>query len=300
MPVALEIEVEVSKKADQWALFLNANRYINQQEKPDALIINLCSVTFIEPHHVVSLACLIEEYFLSDTEIKFSVCENRSIKYLRELEFFNYWKKGFDRGKHRKTKVGTALCLWKVNAEMVHSYVVYAQRYFQKNFFSGKDLQPLNTALAETFNNILDHAKSQAGGYVFTQYYPQKHLIIISVCDFGKGIADKINEYLQAEENRTIASDSALLLAFKKGFSTKSTPHNRGFGLNTVSSLAKSMRSTLYFISNDAFVGQQITGTLVKGRMENSFPGTQILIRLDTRHLRPLAEEEIIEEENYL
>ncbi len=302
MSTTRTIKVRTSHAIDSWVDFLNTSRVATLDKVPDIVYFDVSDLYFIFPYHVVGLACLIEEYHLKGAQIRFKTSESSGSVYLDRLRFFDYWRANFRRNEYHTTDVGTAFCPWKLDKEMIHAYVINAQKYYHDNYFSGRDLQPLNTALAEIFNNIIDHSKSAVSGYVFTQYYPNASdkRIVLAVCDFGKGIPDTVNNFLKKTEDRTLSNDAALQLAFKKGFSTKSTPSNRGFGLDNIASLVKSLKSTLLFISNNALVRQQKDGKLVKELLSESFPGTQIVIELQTKNLKRLTEEEINDEEFYL
>ena len=293
------IIVKTSRNIEDWVCFLNENRFKYLIKKPKAIELDMLNVRFIEPYHVVSLACLIEEYHLKGVKIHFKNTDSKGAMYLKKLKFFQYWIKGFDRTKHRQTDVGTAFCLWKLHPEMINSYSTLSKNYYQNQFFSERNLQPLNTTLVEIFNNIIDHSKSKVSGYVFTQYYPNKNLITLSVCDFGQGIPQTINKFLKEHNKNELTHGQALIKSFEKGFSTKSTPHNRGFGLDNVFSVVKALKSSLQIISNSGFVEQE-GSILRKIVIKNNFPGTQIVIMLKTKELKPLEIEEISENEFYL
>lgn len=280
-----------------WVTFLNNNRIEALNKIPKVLNVDLTHMDFIAPYHVVSLACLIEEYHLKGIKIKFTKSNTPASSYLKELGFFNYWNEGFDRKKYHPDEVKSSFCLWQLDKEMFHAYVIYAKEYFNRHFFSGMNLEPLNVSLAELFNNVIDHSKSKVGGYVFTQYFQKKSQIVISLCDFGNGIPKTITRYLKRNKDKIVSNEEAMELAFKRGFSTESTPQNRGLGLDNISSIVKTMKSDLLIISNDIYLRQQSDGNFVKTVMKEDFPGTQVVISLNTNYLKPLEEEDIVEEE---
>ncbi len=280
-----------------WVQLINANRFEVLPSKPRSLNIDLTNMNFIAPYHVVSLACLIEEYHMNGVIIKFNQGNNPATDYLDQLGFFDYWKKGFDRKKYHPDKVRTSFCLWQLDIEMFNAYVFQAKDYFNRHFFSDKDLQPLNDSLTELFNNVVDHSESPVRGYVFTQYFPKRNQIIISVCDFGNGIPKTINRFLERTKGKGVSNIAALLMGFKKGFSTESTPSNRGLGLDNIASIVKTMKSELLIISNDVYFKQKHDGSVVKALMPEAFPGTQVVISLNTRHLKPLEVEDIVHAE---
>lgn len=291
------IQVIGYTQVSPWVIFLNNNRVETLDKLPSTLNIDLTHMDFIAPYHVVSLACLIEEFYIQGVKIKFTKSNTPASNYLKELGFFNYWHEGFDRKKYHPDEVKTSLCLWQLHKEMFHAYVIEATKYFNRHFFSGLNLEPLNISLAELFNNVIDHSKSKVDGYVFTQYFQKTDQIIISLCDFGNGIPKTINRYLKKNRGKTVSNEDAMDLAFKKGFSTESTPQNRGLGLNNISSIVKTMKSDLLIISNDICLRQQSNGEFIKKVMKEDFPGTQVVIYINTNYLEPLENEDIVEEE---
>ncbi len=291
------IQVIGHTQISSWVNLLNENRFDKLAELPRTLNIDLTHMYFIAPYHVVSLACLIEEYYMKGVIIRFNKVNNQASRYLDNLGFFNYWEDGFDRKKYHPEEVKTSFCLWQLDKEMFHPYVTYAQAYFTKHFFNGLDLQPLNTSLTELFNNVIDHSKSKVSGYVFTQYYPNKKEFIISLCDFGSGIPNTIIKYLRKTQDKTVTPLEAFDLAFKRGFSTESTPSNRGLGLDNIASIVRSMKSELLIISNNVCFKQQSDGKIVKQTIQEGFRGTQVVIYLKTDNLKPLVVEELVEDE---
>ena len=91
-------------------------------------------------------------------------------------------------------------------------------------------LAPFKTCLSELFNNIADHTRYDIGG-VFSQHFPRGNFptgncIETAVADFGMGIPESVRNV------RAGLSDSqAILLSVQEGFTSLSTPRNRGAGL---------------------------------------------------------------------
>ena len=153
---------------------------------------------------------------------------------------------------------------------------------FEKNFSSDRSFEPLNIALAELFNNIIDHSKSTVSGYTTNQYYPKSNKLKIAVCDFGIGIPNKINEYLVSQGKDKIPSSLALSKAFEIGFSTKSSPRNRGFGLDTLMNIIENSNGSFKVISNDAMLTLEPNQKVELFKLNHSFHGTHFEIILDT------------------
>ncbi len=279
--------------------YLCKNRYCNQVIKPERLIIDFSRVHFIYPYDLVSTSCLIEEYYINGVEIIINEKCNPGVRsYLNNIQFFRYWTLGFDRTRYTKTIINTVLCLWKIDFEMIYPYAQYATSYFQHHF-PDLEISPLNIAITEIFNNINDHSKSPVSGYVTTQYYPNKKELVLSVCDFGISIPTSLNNYLDKQGLPLLSSHEALYHSLQFGVSSKSSPRNKGLGLNSISEIAKSLDTRLLIFSNNAYLQQMndINGKTEyqRGQTPDAFPGTQIVMFFDTSKLEK-REEEITEE----
>ncbi|WP_299819443.1 hypothetical protein [uncultured Pontibacter sp.] len=296
------ILVIVNRGYNIWGEFLQKNRLSTNSEPIGTLAIDFSRTSFMEPHHLVSLACLIEEYHLAGITIKFNPSYNTKFnKYLDDIKFCEYWNPGFNRNNFTRGKISTTLCLWKVSEEMIDSYANQAQQYFEQNYFSGeKDLVALSISLKEVFNNIFNHADSPVDGYVLTQYYPQRGNgeIVTAVCDFGLGIPTKINNYLAANGYEKLKEDKALEQAFTLHFSSKSTPQNKGLGLPNLMSNVESLRGDLHVYSNHACLNHACSKGSEFYVTNKSFSGTLINVNLKTQYLP--QSEEIIDDAEFI
>ena len=89
-------------------------------------------------------------------------------------------------------------------------------------------LTSLKAGLGEVFNNIKDHSTVNVGCSA-SHYDEADDKITICVADFGIGIPGRVREKMQ------LASDqAAIAMACKQGFSTRTTPRNRGAGLHVL------------------------------------------------------------------
>ena len=173
---------------------------------------------------------------------------------------------------------------------MISSYASEAQKYFENNYIQNKNLLPLATSLSELFLNIFDHSKSTITGFCLTQYYPNVGKIKISVCDFGIGIPNSINNYLR-KTNQVILSDTECLKkSFEFLFTTQSTPRNRGRGLDTIKTIIENNKGTLRVISNSAYytIESNIVGYF---NIKESFNGTHFELILDVKNLTEKTED---------
>src|SRR5260370_28669523 len=87
-------------------------------------------------------------------------------------------------------------------------------------------LYAIKVCISELFNNIQDHTIYDIGS-IFIQHFPHEKEVSISVSDFGLGIPQKVREKIP-----DIIDSNAIIQAVQEGFTTKSSPANKGVGLN--------------------------------------------------------------------
>ncbi len=283
-----DLKIETTTKKNLWIKFVNDNRF---KQGIQELTLDFSSCQFIEPFHIVLLACLIEEYFQNGVVITFRIGDNHALnEYLANIQFWGYWNPGVDRSSFRQTSKITNLCLWKFVPTRLSPYVDYAKRYFEDNYLKDKSFDPLYICLAELFNNIVDHSKSPVSGFTTSQFYPRLNKLRIAVCDFGTGIPTAVNTFLSAANKSQIQESAALEWAFQKGFSTKSTPQNRGFGLDNLWAIVKSCNGTLRVVSNAAMMISDVEGTKFFA-LKHCFIGSHFEVVLDTSTFEEREEE---------
>lgn len=294
----LTIEVIPFNKIDDHIKWINKYRFnrLNKRDFPARFIeISFEKARNLKPYHITSLACLVFEYLQNGYRYKITNTSNEVEKYLRSFHFHNLKCSpefnDFPPPSDRKT-----LPLWLIDQTAINLYPDHAKKYFENNHFIGKDLFALGVSLSELLNNIFDHSKSKIPGYTFTQYNSTSNRIITSLCDFGIGIPRNIKNFLKKNNRDTITSIEALKLSLENRFTTKSKPHNRGFGLETVIQNVKSLNGKLIIISNDVnYVLFPNNNEAKTYHFNHSFPGTLIVIMLDTRYLNVKEEEDYTE-----
>lgn len=269
--------VPSSQQAEDWFRFVKES--IKHTENVDNLIVDFNKVRFLETDDFVILACLIESFYINECNVSFVGGTDRFNNHLYNIRFKEYWKDDFDRAKFTLSHNQTTLCLWKISKNMIYSYSMYARQYFEK-FTKNKDLIPMSSNMDEVFNNIFDHAQSEVTGYIITQYYPKNNKLSFSVCDFGVGIPTSI-ENADLDNNEKYEDWKAILKSLEKGFSIKSTPRNRGFGLNNLLELTESSNGILQIISNDGLVLKKAGEVYKAGDVNFNFKGTLVKVEID-------------------
>jgi hypothetical protein len=260
--------------------------------------LDFSSSRFLKPYHIAPLACLIHEYKLRDFKIKIENIPEEIKLYLQSFSFDQFCISRNDSNttlpSDRKT-----FPLWHIEESRKDFYIIEVQRYFENNHFKGQNLLVLGSSLAELMNNIFDHAKSKIPGYTFTQYNTRSNEIVTCVCDFGIGMPTAVNNFLSTNGLPKLQNNQALIKALESKFSTQSKPHNRGFGWHTIFSSLKSLSGRLLLISNNALYLLHHDGTIKSQILKSNFPGTLVVIYLDTKNL-PEKEQEISDELQFL
>jgi hypothetical protein len=198
---------------------------------------------------------------------------------------FDQFCKSLENDTFRVSNDKKTFPLWLISEAKKEFYTIEVQKYLENNHFGSQDLFVLGSSLAELMNNIFDHSKSKIPGYTFTQYNTRSETIVTCVCDFGIGIPTSVNNYLKKVGEHAMDDDEALKRAFKLRFSTLTKPHNRGFGYDNIFNSISAMNGKLHIVSNHALFVMHDNGKIISHLMDMNFPGTLVVITLNTHHL---------------
>jgi hypothetical protein len=269
-----------------------AHQALSLSERPSELVIDVSACTWLTPGHLVALACLVEAYYVRRIPVKMDViADNEVHDYLRAIRFFDYWTSGFNRRTYTDNELDTNLCLWQIDGSMIDDYARRAQQYFAQQHLPDKNLDVLRLNWVELFNNVCDHASSPVQGYCFTQHYPNRRQLVTAVCDFGIGIPTSINSLWQKQQKPRLADTDALRAALRKRVTTRSTPRNRGFGLDSLTTSLRALGGELTIVSNFAKLQQFPDGTVNVQPQTDYFQGTLLIVTLNTSSLPPVEQE---------
>ena len=93
-----KIIIPSANERKKWSDFLRINSYT---ANVSVLIVDFSSCNFLEPSHIVQIACLIEQYYQKEVEISFIESKNPILRnYLSNINFLNYWTPNFEIGRH--------------------------------------------------------------------------------------------------------------------------------------------------------------------------------------------------------
>lgn len=274
--------------AETLVKWINNSRYknLNVRNKPGKLLqIDFRNMKNIKPYHITPLACMIHEYLTKGYKIKLINQSDRVKKYMDSFNFNQFCEEDIEANNFPTPRYADTFPLWRIEENASSLYPNKVQTYFERNQFSGKDLFELGNALGELMNNIFDHSECKIPGFTFTQFDRKKE-IITSVCDFGVSIPSKINRYLSNNGMEKLSSVECIKKALENEFSTKSTPRNKGLGLNTILTSVNRLGGKTLIISGKALFRSHSANVIESKELEESFPGCLIVIYLNTENLR--------------
>lgn len=277
-------------------LLLQAVLDENLEPKAHKIELDLNPLDFIEPVGVTVL-CNILQWLWIVKGVNFTIhCDKsaRTIKYLDDSGFFNLHLG--DPLSPTAAVRDTTVPLELVSFEHSHQYINDRfSGWLQNRLKMNKDsIASILMAISEIFINIQDHS-GQKIGCIFAQHYPNINQIKIAISDFGIGIPTAVRrEYTASSDNE------AILKAVEMGFSTRSTPQNRGVGLPTlIANVVKNNGGSIAIHSGQGAVEFSLTGgkiqpksMVIPGNFEIFYPGTLFSIILRTDTIEQVAAEE--------
>lgn len=273
-----------------YELFQNV---INQDRLPVAKEINFIFSTlkFIKPVGVTVLGNISSWLLANGVRVTYTWPPylNDAMQFLDDSQYFKAYLKETIRPNASVRSTTVPLKLVTVDASYQWSEQV-------SHWLAGKinvtitSLANITMCLHEIFNNISDHS-TQSIGSAFIQHYPRKDEVSIAISDFGVGIPFNI------QNNEPFLNDAqALERAVQHGFSTKSTPRNRGAGLHTlIYNVVMNNRGCVYIHSNYGILECRPGDNEIEYISKLSpvlYPGTLIEVNLRTDTIENIVEDE--------
>jgi hypothetical protein len=225
--------------------------------------------------------------------------------YLQSIGFLDRWNSSqTQESSFLPASDSTFFTLWKAEPHTLDIYARQAYQHYRNGFFAGKDLSFLPTYLAELFNNVFDHAfavdATQRIAFGFLQYYPSRGRLFISVSDFGMGIPTSVNHFLSRQNQETVTATEALRMALQLHFTAQSHPHNRGRGLDTLSTGIQGLKGRFAIQTARAIYYASESGKVIFHPIpDTSFPGTTITVTVFYNNLA-IEELDVLEDDDAL
>ena len=260
----------------------------------------------VKPHHVTTLACLLEEYRLAGVAIRFESGNAEVYRYLASIHFFACFTQPAAAPLPPFTQPDdpTSFGLWPVEPEGMNDFVRSAYQHFKDYYFQDKSLDFLTIYLGEMFNNVFDHAFATAAtervAFAMLQYYPTSKRLLIAVSDFGMGIPQTVNRFLLSQRQEPVTAPEALRKALELRFTAQSRPHNQGRGLDTLRTGVRELNGTLTIQTTRAIYHVSREGAeYIHELSDVAFPGTTPTARIYYQGMRP-EENDLLEDETAL
>ncbi|MDX8291436.1 ATP-binding protein [Metabacillus indicus] len=290
--------VSIPSKFTRQSMYTLLEQVIDGDLRPKSTDIRFLfnELTFIEPVGVTILSNLIEWLNKRDVMVYMkrpSVTEDKwdPIKYLDDSMFF---KKYFGETLTSNAAVrSTTIRLQQISYS--DSY-----QWLDSNFISWlssrlsltkQSLVDIKMCFGEIFNNIQDHAQQNIG-CIFAQHFPAKNIVSIAISDFGVGIPNNIKKVY----NPFLNDAQALEKAVEEGFTTKSTPRNRGVGLYTlIKNVVEDNGGSLHIHSNYGILNCTMGYTVPNYKSyiaDSYYPGTLLEINIRTDQIPNIEEDE--------
>jgi hypothetical protein len=249
-----------------------------EPESSDTLVIDLSSVSFVEPVGLVGLAALAEQARKDNRNVTLISPTNSSVaNYLSRMNF------GTALGE-----LGINYSLPSVNARPLPGDLLELQKFsgqgggeqvarlvFDKleKVADNEVRQTLYEAICEVAANVEFHADT-SHGYVAAQTTHAGGQVLFAIADSGQGLRASLSKVYE------IADDSAAVSAAVQPEISGTGERARGQGLPAVVGAAGGLYGAVDIASGNArdrHTGGKVTSTNTTG----SFPGTIIQVQLD-------------------
>lgn len=132
----------------------------------------------------------------------------------------------------------------------------------------------------EIYANSFEHGSSPVGVFSCGHHYSAKNELVLTVVDFGLGIAANVRDFLKSDPRSALLSSSACIeWALQKGNTTSKLKLARGLGLELLRSFVTINEGSLEIYSNSAHLLVTKDEVTVK-ELDIDFLGTIVQIKL--------------------
>jgi hypothetical protein len=207
------------------------------------------------------------------------------LNYISRMDMFRHLGFGYKEEFQRFTETGRFIPLRLVDGDDdVMSTVNAICDLVVPQFDNARDFIPaFEWAIYEVIDNIILHAETPVPGVVCAQYYPEKNIIDVAVCDMGRGIKKSLSESYKLESH-----ELAIAKALERG-ATRNKGVGQGNGLAGTFEIAKLNEGSFRIWSGDATF--KLSPRMTEGEFEKLsgvIPGTGVNLRLNTNKPVPM------------
>ncbi|MFB6473037.1 ATP-binding protein [Paenibacillus glucanolyticus] len=290
------MNVELPSRFNRDTMYPFIKRILDEDMLPkdNEIVFDFKRLTFIGPVGVTVLSNLIGKLHKHGARVSFSYPNpNKNdkkcpISFLDDSMFFkHYLGNTLDSTSSLRP---TTLPLKNVTYMESYQYLDHAMHWLAgKLMLTKKSVGDIEMSMSEIFNNIKDHS-SENNGFFFMQQFPKNDTVTVAVSDFGIGIPKNVQT-----KHPYLNDASAILMAINEGFTTKSTPRNRGAGLGIlIDNVVRNNKGTVYIHSNGGILSCEYINNKVEIKPKPSFgfyPGTLIEMNFRTDTIEYIEEE---------
>lgn len=282
------LQLRSFKNIDVLEFYNECRTIVEDPFSAKSICLDFTRIGFVEPVGVVTLSNIIRFFRAEGFQVEY-ICPDDYVerpRFYDKIDFLDdclFFEKNFGKKLHRGSNLRSTSngIEFISNLSFNQMYIDNTINWLKTNMsLRDKDFGELYTILSEIFNNIIDHSNSEIGGTAFAQFYPYKEHIKLSISDFGVGIANKIKTTYKVKNDW-----NAIELSTEAKVSTKSSPKNRGMGLNNLLSIVENNKGQLEIVSNwGKYVYNGTNQVVISRESDEYYQGTliNILFRTDT------------------
>jgi len=210
---------------------------------------------FLRPNAVAflgGLARLIESRFGSATFDLASLTDEAVMMNLRQNGFAGSF------GHHSPSWSGHSIPYREDKEEAPDAYCDYlANEWLGRGWvqISSRLRDAIVGKVWEIYTNAFEHAGSSPGVFSCGQHFRHRNELVLSVVDFGIGIAANVRNFLRSDKRtEQLTTAACLRWAFQLGTSTRPNEMARGLGLDLLKEFIRVNHGKLEVYSNEGYV----------------------------------------------
>lgn len=280
------IKIALSGQLDIDTIHQFVPKFIDNERQPlgHEYEVDVTKISFVKPEGVTALANIISYLMATDCNVTIRVPAQNSFygaaKYLDDCGFFELFLKQrlVPTSACRDTTIQLrSLVYSEYDAWLRCTVIPWLSNCIKLDI--ERNWPSFSTVLGEIFNNVNDHAGDFAQiATTMMQHFPKINRVEIAISDFGIGIPSRV---------RSVKSDivhdvDTIMQAVQDNFSSKTTPRNRGAGLDTVIQNAVHFNQGMVIIMSGYGAVKFTTTQTVKRKNNVSYPGTLLHLSLRT------------------
>lgn len=230
------MNIEINGHWNLATIHSHLSKFIGNNRAPQSseFLLDMCGLTFIDPSGVTALTNILTYLVRKQCRItvRYPKQLNEAVQFLDDCGFFKMFFG--DQLRQSSRCRSTTIPLRRLEYSEYYGWLDGTVLPWLSQclcFNIGRGWPSFSTVLGEIFNNVNDHAGESAQiASTMMQHFPKNNTVSIAISDFGVGIPDRVRGAVPT----VISDDQAILKAVEDNFSTRSTPRNRGAGLDTV------------------------------------------------------------------